>query len=137
MFKNREGQKIPQVDFHLRRNHEWVDISSDEIFNNKTVVVFALPGAFTPTCSSTHVPRYNQLTPALKQHGVDEVLCISVNDALCYERVAERAKCLRCHLHPGRQRRFQRGHGYAGRQGRSWLRQALLEIFHAGKRRRD
>ena len=42
---------------------------------------FALPGAFTPTCSSTHVPGYNQLTPVLKQHGVDEVLCISVNDA--------------------------------------------------------
>lgn len=81
MLKNREGQKIPQVNFHLRRDHEWVEIGSDEIFNNKTVVVFALPGAFTPTCSSTHVPRYNQLTPALKQHGVDEVVCISVNDA--------------------------------------------------------
>ena len=46
----------------------------------KTVVVFALPGAFTPTCSSTHVPRYNQLAPALKRNGVDEVICISVND---------------------------------------------------------
>ncbi len=81
MFENREGQNVPQVIFRTRRNHEWVDVNSDEIFKDRTVVVFALPGAFTPTCSSTHVPRYNQLTPLFKQHGVDEVVCISVNDA--------------------------------------------------------
>ena len=81
MFENREGQKVPQVTFHTRRNHEWIDVASDDIFRDRTVVVFSLPGAFTPTCSSTHVPRYNQLTPALKQNGVDEVICISVNDA--------------------------------------------------------
>ncbi len=81
MLANKEGQAVPQVTFRTRRGHEWVDVNSDEIFNNKTVIVFALPGAFTPTCSSTHVPRYNQLTPTFKQHGVDEVVCISVNDA--------------------------------------------------------
>ncbi|MFO7603182.1 MAG: glutathione peroxidase [Gammaproteobacteria bacterium] len=81
MLENKEGQNIPQVTFRTRRDHEWVDVSSDEIFKGKTVVVFALPGAFTPTCSSTHVPRYNQLTPALKAQGVDEVICVSVNDA--------------------------------------------------------
>ena len=81
MFKNREGQQIPEVNFHVRREHQWADISSADVFNGKTVVVFALPGAFTPTCSSTHVPRYNQLTAAFKKHGVDEVVCISVNDA--------------------------------------------------------
>lgn len=81
MFENRENQRVPEVTFRTRDNHEWKDVSSNDIFAGKTVVVFALPGAFTPTCSSTHVPRYNQLTPALKQHGVDEVICISVNDA--------------------------------------------------------
>jgi hypothetical protein len=50
------------------------------VFKGKTVVVFALPGAFTPTCSSTHVPRYNQLAPELKRRGVDEIVCVSVND---------------------------------------------------------
>lgn len=80
MFENREGQKIPQASFPSRRQHEWVNISTDDIFKGKTVVVFSLPGAFTPTCSSTHVPRYNQLTPVFKQHGVDDVVCISVND---------------------------------------------------------
>ena len=81
MFDNREGKTVPQVTFHTRRDHDWVDVTTDEIFKGKTVVVFSLPGAFTPTCSSTHVPRYNQLTPTLKQHGVDEVICVSVNDA--------------------------------------------------------
>ncbi|MGD8589274.1 MAG: glutathione peroxidase [Chromatiales bacterium] len=81
MLKNREGQSVPQVVFHTRHDHEWVDVSSDEVFKGKTVVVFALPGAFTPTCSSTHVPRYNQLADELKRQGVDEIVCVSVNDA--------------------------------------------------------
>jgi len=81
MLSNREGHAVPNVTFRTRRDHEWVDVSSDDIFKGKTVVVFSLPGAFTPTCSSTHVPRYNQLAPTFKQHGVDDVICISVNDA--------------------------------------------------------
>ena len=81
MLENREGQRVPQVTFRTRRDHEWVDVTTDDVFKGKTVIVFSLPGAFTPTCSSTHVPRYNQLTPTFKKHGVDEVVCISVNDA--------------------------------------------------------
>ncbi|MDH5353142.1 MAG: glutathione peroxidase [Gammaproteobacteria bacterium] len=81
MFEDRTGQKLPPVSFRTRRNHEWLEVTTDEIFKGKTVIVFSLPGAFTPTCSSTHVPRFNQLTPAFKKHGVDEVICISVNDA--------------------------------------------------------
>jgi glutaredoxin-like protein len=81
MLENRENQSVPHVTFRTRQGHEWVDVTTDQVFKGKTVVVFALPGAFTPTCSSTHVPRYNQLTPVLKQHGVDEVVCVSVNDA--------------------------------------------------------
>lgn len=80
MFEDRTGSRIPQVTFHTRQGHEWIDVTTDEIFAGKTVVVFSLPGAFTPTCSSSHVPRYNQLTPMFKQHGVDEVVCVSVND---------------------------------------------------------
>ncbi len=80
-FENKEGQQVPQVTFRTRQNHEWVDVTSDEVFKGKTVIVFSLPGAFTPTCSSTHVPRYNQLAPVFKQQGVDDIVCISVNDA--------------------------------------------------------
>ena len=81
MSKALEGQRVPQVTFKTRRDHEWVDRTSDDIFAGKTVVVFSLPGAFTPTCSSSHVPRYNQLEPVLRSKGVDEIICISVNDA--------------------------------------------------------
>jgi glutaredoxin-like protein len=81
MFKNLEGKRIPDVTFRTRRDHEWLDVTSSEIFDGKTVVVFSLPGAFTPTCSSSHVPRYNQLVPKFKELGVDEVICVSVNDA--------------------------------------------------------
>lgn len=80
MLSNKEGQQVPSVVFKTRQDNEWRDIRSDDIFKGKTVVVFSLPGAFTPTCSSSHVPRYNQLAPAFYDNGVDEIVCISVND---------------------------------------------------------
>ncbi|MHB8742867.1 MAG: redoxin family protein, partial [Sulfuricaulis sp.] len=80
MLPNREGQHVPQVSFHIRENNEWKTVTSSELFEGKTVVVFALPGAFTPTCSSAHLPRYNELAPALYANGVDSILCVSVND---------------------------------------------------------
>lgn len=80
MLEDRTGKAVPQVIFHTRQDAEWVDVSTDDIFSNKTVIVFSLPGAFTPTCSSTHVPRYNQLANVFKQQGVDEIVCVSVND---------------------------------------------------------
>jgi glutaredoxin-like protein len=81
MSQSQEGKKVPNVTFRTRVGSEWRNISSDEIFKDKTVVVFSLPGAFTPTCSSTHVPGYNELAPAFKANGVDRIVCISVNDA--------------------------------------------------------
>jgi glutaredoxin-like protein len=81
MLPNMEGQRVPQVRFRTRQGHEWVDVSSASLFDGRTVVVFSLPGAFTPTCSSSHVPRYNQLAREFRKHGVDEIVCISVNDA--------------------------------------------------------
>ena len=80
-LENREGQTVPSVTFHTHQDNDWVDVSTDDLFKGKTVVVFSLPGAFTPTCSSAHVPRYNQLLPTFRAHGVDDVICISVNDA--------------------------------------------------------
>jgi glutaredoxin-like protein len=80
MFENKEGQRIPNVTFRTRQNHDWVDVQSADLFAGKTVIVFSLPGAFTPTCSSTHVPRYNQMADTFKKLGVDEIICMSVND---------------------------------------------------------
>ena len=74
------GQKVPNVSFRVRENDEWVTVSSDDLFANKTVVLFSLPGAFTPTCSSTHLPRYNELASTFASNGVDSIICMSVND---------------------------------------------------------
>lgn len=80
MLPNREGQKVPNVTFRIRHNNEWMDVTTDNLFAGKTVIVFSLPGAFTPTCSSTHLPGYNELAPVFKENGVDDILCVSVND---------------------------------------------------------
>ena len=80
MLDNIEGQNVPNVTFPTRHGDEWVNVSTDQLFKGKTVVVFALPGAFTPTCSSTHLPRYNELAGVFKKNGVDDIVCLSVND---------------------------------------------------------
>lgn len=80
MLQSREGQRVPNVKFPVRVGNEWKTLTSDELFKNKTVVVFSLPGAFTPTCSSSHLPRYNELAPAFRAAGVDTIVCVSVND---------------------------------------------------------
>ncbi|MBZ8182070.1 glutathione peroxidase [Oscillatoria salina] len=80
MLPNREGEKVPNVTFKVREDSEWREITTKDLFAGKTVVVFSLPGAFTPTCSSSHLPRYNELAGVFKENGVDEIICISVND---------------------------------------------------------
>jgi len=80
MLSNKEGQNIPNVTFHTRQNDEWKDVTTSDLFANKTVAVFSLPGAFTPTCSSSHLPRFNELASTFKDNGVDDIICISVND---------------------------------------------------------
>lgn len=82
---NHETKPVPQVSFMLRENNQWVKTNTDELFKGKNVVVFSLPGAFTPTCSSTHLPRYEELAPAFKAAGVDSILCVSVNDGFVME----------------------------------------------------
>jgi peroxiredoxin len=81
---------VPSVVFKTRvRNEaldgpnpfEWKDLTSDDVFKGKNVVLFSLPGAFTPTCSTSHLPRYEELYSEFKSLGVDAVVCLSVNDA--------------------------------------------------------
>lgn len=81
---------MPQVTFKTRVRDEsvegsnpfrWHDLTTDDVFKGKNIVIFALPGAFTPTCSSTHVPGFESKYDEMKALGVDEVVCLSVNDA--------------------------------------------------------
>ncbi len=111
MLENREGQKVPNVTFRTRQNHDWVNVTTDEIFKGKTVAVFSLPGAFTPTCSSSHVPRFNELAPVFKKHGVDEIVCISVNDAFVMNEWAQDQNADRIRFIPDGNGDFTEGMG--------------------------
>jgi len=82
--------RVPDVTFKTRvRNDaldgpnpfEWKNVTSDDLFKGKKVILFALPGAYTPTCSTTHLPGYEEHYDELKALGVDSVICLSVNDA--------------------------------------------------------
>lgn len=76
-----QGKRVPSATFRTRDDYEWVERSSEDLFDGRTVIVFSLPGAFTPTCSSAHAPRYDQLADRFRELGVDEIVCVSVNDA--------------------------------------------------------
>lgn len=80
MLENRESNRVPEVNFRFIEDGQWVDRTTADLFAGKTVVVFALPGAFTPTCSTAHVPRYAELRDAFAAKGVDDIICMSVND---------------------------------------------------------
>lgn len=74
------GQSVPEVTFRVREGATWKDVTTPQLFAGKRVVLFALPGAYTPTCSSSHVPRYHELFPRFRDVGVDAIYCLSVND---------------------------------------------------------
>ena len=102
-------KRVPQVVFKTHTHDKnvcgddpfaWVDISSDEIFKGKRIVLFALPGAFTPTCSSQHLPGYEARYDEFKGLGVDEVICLSVNDAFVMNAWREDQKVEKVKLLP-------------------------------------
>jgi len=86
---NKAGMKLPEVLFKIRvrvesdneNPFEWKDMYTSDYFKGKKCILFALPGAFTPTCSSSHLPGYEESYEIFKKLGVDEVYCLSVNDA--------------------------------------------------------
>jgi peroxiredoxin len=74
------GDKVPAATLKTMTKEGPKDVTTDELFKGKKVVLFAVPGAFTPTCSAKHVPGYVQNFDALRAKGVDAVACVSVND---------------------------------------------------------
>jgi peroxiredoxin len=74
------GDKLPQANFMRFTADGPAPMSSDELFKGKTVALFAVPGAFTPTCSAKHLPGFKQQASALKAKGIDTIACVSVND---------------------------------------------------------
>ena len=76
-----QGDKIPATTFKKMTDGGPADVSSDELFKGRTVALFSVPGAFTPTCSAKHLPGFVDSADALKAKGVDEIVCTAVNDA--------------------------------------------------------
>lgn len=110
--------KVPDVTFKTHTHDSyvcgddpfaWIELTSDEIFSNKKVVLFALPGAFTPTCSSTHLPGYEARYEEFKALGVDSVICLSVNDAFVMNAWKEDQKIEKVDLLPDGSLEFTRG----------------------------
>ncbi len=111
MLENREGEKTPAMTFKTRHNNEWLDVSTEELFANKKVIVFALPGAFTPTCSSSHLPRYNELYPVFKHNGIDDIYCLSVNDTFVMNAWQEDQSAEKITMLPDGNGEFSKGMG--------------------------
>jgi len=86
-------------------NGAWKDVTSDDYFKGKKVVIFSLPGAFTPTCSSTHLPGYEGMYDKLKKY-VDEVYCISVNDAFVMNAWCKDQQCKKVKFIPDGEGKF-------------------------------
>ncbi len=106
-----EGQRVPEVTFKVRDGAEWTTVSTADLFAGRTVVLFALPGAYTPTCSSSHLPRYEELYDDLQQAGVDAVLCLSVNDTFVMNAWADDQGAERVEMVPDGNGDFSRAMG--------------------------
>ena len=111
MYQNHEGKKVPNVTFRVRDNNEWQNVTTDDYFKGKNVVVFSLPGAFTPTCSSSHLPRYNELAPAFFKNGIDAIYCVSVNDTFVMNEWAKDQEAQNIKLIPDGNGEFTAGMG--------------------------
>lgn len=141
-LENKMMTQIPQATFNTRvRNDdidgdnpfEWKTLTSDDIFKGKRVVVFALPGAFTPTCSTSHLPRYEELNEDFRAHGVDQIVCLSVNDAFVMYQWGQSQKAKNVFLLPDGNAEFTRKMGMLvekenlGFGMRSWRYSMLVE----------
>lgn len=112
--------KVPDATFITRVRDEsvggdnpfvWKQLSSDDVFKGKKVVVFSLPGAFTPTCSTSHLPRYEELHAEFAALGVDQIVCISVNDAFVMYQWGQHQKADNTFLLPDGNGEFTRKMG--------------------------
>lgn len=122
----REGQRVPDVSFRVRENGDWKTRTTQEMFSGRNVIVFSLPGAFTPTCSTTHLPRFNELAPLFQQQGIDQIVCVAVNDPFVMEEWGKSQECNNVLLLPDGNGVFTEGMGMLVDKGdlnfgrRSW-----------------
>lgn len=111
MLPNKEGQHVPNVTFKTHKGKDWVDVTTSDLFDGKKVVVFSLPGAYTPTCSTTHLPRFNELATTFKANGIDDVICMAVNDAFVMNEWGNAQQAENLTLIPDGNGKFSEGMG--------------------------
>ena len=137
--------KVPYTNFKTRTGDdtaiggcgfiggEWKEIDTPMIFDGKKIVVFALPGAFTPTCSSQQLPGYEEMYDEFKANGIDEVYCLSVNDAFVMNAWAKHQKIQNVKVIPDGSGNFTRymgmliGKNHLGFGMRSWRYMAVIK----------
>jgi len=129
----KEKYVIPQVEFVFRENGEFVNKTSADLFDNKRVVIFSLPGAFTPTCSAYQLPGFEEKYEDFKVLGIDEIYCISVNDGFVMNAWAQDQNIKNVKLIPDGNAYFTRSMGYLvnksnlGFGNRSWRYAAIVD----------
>ena len=84
------GDRLPDVTFKVMTDDGLSDMTTGDVFAGKKVVIFAVPGAFTPTCQAMHVPNFLGSLDAFREKGVDTVACIAVNDAFVLQEWAKK-----------------------------------------------
>ena len=142
MIKSNVIGGVPNVVFKTRVRDEsiggdnpyrWQDVSTDELFGGKKILVFSLPGAFTPTCSTYQLPNFEKKFAEFSLEGIDEIYCMSVNDAFVMNAWAKDQKLENVKVIPDGSGRFTRGMGMLVRKDpedfgyRSWRYAALIE----------
>ena len=133
-----DGFKIPNVIFRTRVKDEegnfgWKNMTTDNYFKGKSVILFSLPGAFTPTCSTYQLPNFEKMYADFSLSGIDEIYCMSVNDAFVMNAWAKDQKLENVKVIPDGSGRFTRGMGMLVRKDpedfgyRSWRYAAHIE----------
>ena len=129
----KEGYQVPQVEFVFRENGEFVNRTSAELFDGKRVVIFSLPGAFTPTCSAYQLPGFEEKYEEFAALGIDAIYCVSVNDGFVMNAWAQDQNIEKVKLIPDGNAYFTRSMGYfvsksnLGFGDRSWRYAAVVD----------
>ena len=129
----KEGYQVPQVEFVFRENGEFVNRTTAELFDGKRVVIFSLPGAFTPTCSAYQLPGFEEKYEEFTALGIDAIYCVSVNDGFVMNAWAQDQSIEKVKLIPDGNAYFTRSMGFLvsksnlGFGDRSWRYAAVVD----------
>ena len=129
----KEGYQVPQVEFVFREDGQFITRTSSDLFDNKRVVIFSLPGAFTPTCSAYQLPGFEEKYEEFTALGIDAIYCVSVNDGFVMNAWAQDQSIEKVKLIPDGNAYFTRSMGMLvnksnlGFGSRSWRYAAVVD----------